>query len=62
MCLFKTPSVPKPAPIAAFDNTESIRGADIEAQLRRRRAGAATNVLTGAGGIPSTPTLGGVAQ
>ncbi len=61
MCMFKKPEVPKAAPIAAFDNTESIRNADVEARLRRRRAGAAANVLTSASGIPYTPTLGGVA-
>lgn len=62
MCM-PTPkiSTPKPAPIAAFDNTEAIASADLEARLRRRRAGAAANVLTSATGIPSTPTLGGVA-
>ena len=62
MCLMKTPKAPKPAPIAAFDNSEAIKSADIEARLRRRRAGAAANVLTGASGIPSTNTLGGIAQ
>ncbi|WP_347137534.1 hypothetical protein [Paracoccus sp. SSK6] len=63
MCMFrqKMPEQ-KAAPIAAFDNTESIRSADMEARLRRRRAGAAANVLTSATGIPHTSTLGGVAQ
>lgn len=61
MCVFSKPDMPKAAPIAAFDNTESIRNADIEARLRRRRSGAAANVLTSASGIPHTPTLGGVA-
>lgn len=62
MCMMKTPKMPKPAPIAAFDNQQAIQSADLEASLRRRRAGAAANVLTGPGGIPSTPTLGGVAR
>ncbi len=65
MCnIFKTPKMPTAAPaaIAAMDNSESIRSADIEARLRRRRAGAAANVLTSAAGIPHTNTLGGVAQ
>lgn len=61
MCLMKTPKVPKPAPIAAFDNTEATQAADLEARLRRRRAGAAADVLTSAKGIPATPTLGGIA-
>lgn len=61
MCLVKSPKVAA-APIAAMDNSESIRNADIEARLRRRRAGAAANVLTSATGIPHTRTLGGVAQ
>jgi hypothetical protein len=47
--------------IAASDNREALQQADIEARLRKRRAGAAANVLTGATGIPSTATLGGIA-
>lgn len=62
MCFF-TPKVKAPAAqqIAAYDNSEAIRTADAEARLRRRRAGAAAQVLTSPTGIPSTPTLGGVA-
>ena len=60
MCLVKTPKV-KPQQIAAFDNSEALAAGDIEARLRRRRAGAAANVLTGPSGIPATPTLGGSA-
>lgn len=62
MCA-KTPKFPTPAPVqvAAYDNDEANKQADIEARLRRRRAGAAANVLTGPTGIPATPTLGGVA-
>ena len=64
MCLFKGPKIPSAAPqqIAAYDNTEAIRTADAEARLRRRRAGAAANILTSPTGIPSTATLGGVAS
>ena len=47
--------------IAAVDNTEAIRQGDIEARLRRRRAGAANDILTGPMGLPVTKTLGGVA-
>ena len=47
--------------IAAPDNREAIMQGEIEAALRRRRAGAAANVLTSAVGIPATRTLGGVA-
>lgn len=64
MCFFKTPKVQTPAAqqIAAYDNTEAVRAADIEARLRRRRAGAAANILTSPTGISgSTPTMGGVA-
>jgi hypothetical protein len=63
MCLFKTPKMPTAAAqqIAAYDNTEAIRSADLEARLRRRRSGAAAQILTSPTGIPSTPTLGGVA-
>lgn len=62
MCLFKT-KMPTPAAqqIAAYDNTQAIQAADTEARLRRRRAGAAAQVLTSPTGIPSTATLGGVA-
>lgn len=62
MCL-SSPKMPAPQKIAAYDNSEAIRQSDIEARLRRRRAGAAANVLTGAMGIPadaSTGQLGGV--
>lgn len=54
MCMFKrkTPTA-APQQIAAYDNTEALQAADIEARLRRRRAGAASNILTGAMGIPS---------
>lgn len=63
MCFMKTPKVQTAATqIAAYDNTEAIRQADAEARLRRRRAGAAAYTLTSPTGIPSTTTLGGVAQ
>jgi hypothetical protein len=65
MCL-KKPKMPsfKPAPqlIPATDNLEARRAADMEALLRRRRAGAAADILTGPGGIPATPRLGEVAR
>jgi len=64
MCsLFSRPKVPTAAApiIASPGNAESSRQADMEARLRRRRAGAAANVLTSARGIPSTPQLGAVA-
>jgi hypothetical protein len=63
MC-FSKPKMPKPAvqQIAAADNKEAYIEADIEQRLRRRRAGAAADVLTGPGGIPATPTMGGVAR
>lgn len=47
--------------VAAVDNTEAIAQGDLEARLRRRRGGAAKDILTSAVGIPVTPTLGGVA-
>lgn len=61
MCLAKTPSY-APVQVASVDSREAVQQADLEARLRRRKAGAAANVLTGASGIPYTPTLGGVAQ
>ncbi|MDD8022454.1 MAG: hypothetical protein PHX82_05035 [Paracoccaceae bacterium] len=61
MCFVKTPKVAA-TKIAATDNAEASQQADIEARLRRRRAGAAANILTGATGIPSTAQMGGAAQ
>lgn len=63
MCLMKTPKIATPAKqqIAAYDNGEATRQADLEARLRRRRSGAAGQILTSPTGIPSTATLGGVA-
>jgi hypothetical protein len=58
------PKAPKitPLQIAATDNGEATRQADLEAAFRRRRASAAGRFLTSPRGIPATPTLGGVAQ
>lgn len=47
--------------IAAVDNAEAIAQGDMEAKLRRRRGGAARDILTSPVGIPVTRTLGGVA-
>ncbi|WP_255415024.1 hypothetical protein [Thioclava sp. NG1] len=44
-----------------MDNTEANQQADIEARLRRLRAGAAANVLTSQTGIPASTTMGGAA-
>lgn len=60
MCLPKAPK-PRPVRVAAYDNAEALQQADMEAALRRRRRGAAANILTGPGGIPSTATMGGAA-
>lgn len=60
MC-FMSAKTPRPAQIASYDNTEANQQADLEARLRKRRAGAAANILTSATGIPATPKLGGVA-
>jgi hypothetical protein len=63
MCKPKRPKMPKmPAAqqmlIPASTNAEALREADIEASLRRRRAGAAANILTSALGIPSPAAAG----
>ena len=60
MCFSKPPKI-SPLQVAAYDNQEANNQADIEARLRKRRAGAAADVLTSPRGIPSTPTMGGVA-
>ena len=53
MCISrKTPSVRAPA-IAAYDNREANQTADVEARLRKRRAGAAANIFTSAVGLPA---------
>ena len=49
--------------IAAQDNSEALKQADIEARLRRQRSGAAANILTSSLGIPAgTGKLGEVAS
>lgn len=58
MCFFKPPKSPAQTVIADPNNAESARAADAEATLRRRRAGAASDVLTGSRGIPGTKKLG----
>lgn len=60
MCMPKI-NAPKPVRVAAYDNAEALRQADMEASLRRRRRGAAANILTGPMGIPSSATMGGAA-
>lgn len=61
MCL----STPKPTPaaqiFAAPDNSEAVRQGELEARLRKRRQGAAANILTSASGIPASPKLGSAA-
>lgn len=63
MCFMPKVKTPTPAvqQIAAYDNGEANKQADLEASLRRRRNGAAAQILTSPTGIPSTGTLGGVA-
>ena len=61
MCIAKQAAF-KPLQVAAYDGSEAFAQADIESRLRKRRAGAAADVLTSQRGIPSTPTMGGVAQ
>jgi hypothetical protein len=58
MCMPKV-KAPKPVQVAAYDNSEALRQADMEAGLRRRRRGAAANILTGPSGIPASATMGG---
>lgn len=67
MCMFRS-SGPGPAATAltpSADNREAMRLGRLEAALRRRRSGAAANVLTSPVGLPSgqgvTRTMGGVA-
>lgn len=60
MCMPKV-KAPKPVQVAAYDNSEALAQADLEAGLRRRRRGAAANILTGPSGIPSSATMGGAA-
>lgn len=62
MCMMPKMPTPKPVPIAATDNREALAQADLETRLRKRRAGAAADILTGPAGIPATGTMGGVAQ
>lgn len=60
MCFMRTPA-PQPIRVAAPDNREARQSATMEARLRRRRSGAAANILTSPVGIPAVRTMGGVA-
>lgn len=60
MCMMKAPKM-QPLSVASTYNQEAQTQADLEARLRKARAGAAANILTSPTGIPSTATLGGVA-
>ena len=45
--------------IAKPDGAQSTQAGTMQDVLRRRRAGAAADILTGPVGIPATSTLGG---
>jgi len=64
MCILQRQSVaaPTPAIIPTAGNLATQRQGDLEARLRRARAGAAANILTSPRGIPATATLGGIAN
>ena len=59
MCMPKAKSQ-GPLQVAAYDNTEAAAQGDMEVRLRRRRAGAAADILTSPTGIPAVKTMGGV--
>ncbi len=61
MCF--APKIPTAATaaIASTYNAEAVASSNLEASLRKARAGAAANILTSPVGIPYTKTLGGVA-
>ena len=63
MCFIKGMKAQSQPQVAAYDNAEALRQGDLEARLRRRRAGAANDILTSPVGIPAgtTATMGGVA-
>lgn len=66
MCVFNKPKASSgsaqasaAAPIIAAPGSASeTQSADIEARLRKRRSGAAADILTSPVGIPSTNQLG----
>lgn len=61
MCLMRMPK-PQPQRFAATDNSEASRQASLEMALRRRRRGAAADILTSPVGLPgTTASLGEVA-
>ena len=64
MCFMSAPKTKPPAPLVTASSDEARRTGDLEAAIRRRRAGAAADVLNGRQGAPTvraTTTLGGVA-
>jgi hypothetical protein len=56
MCFPKKQTAPNP--LAQIDSERAIAQGAYEARLRRRRAGAGADVLTGPMGIPATTRLG----
>lgn len=65
MCMFSSPKMPSPvvAPILAAPSDAARREGDVEARLRRMRAGAAADVLTTPQGLAAgggAMTFGGV--
>lgn len=59
MCMMSRPKAPNP--LAAQDSARATEQARLEARLRRRRAGAAADILTGPQGIPANTKMGQVA-
>jgi len=47
--------------IASTSSREAVDQGEIQARMRRARAGAAAQILTSPTGIPSTPQMGKVA-
>lgn len=58
MCRPKKPKLPPPPAVPDPGAEEAIEQSNLEARLRRRRAGAAADVLTSPLGIPSSGGLG----
>lgn len=61
MCLVKAPPMPAAQRIVPTDTGQMQQEASIRDRMRRARAGAAANVLTGPRGLGVTSKLGSVA-
>ncbi|MEO0859223.1 MAG: hypothetical protein AAFY65_01320 [Pseudomonadota bacterium] len=62
MCLVKAPEIPTPARALTPDDMEVSARARLEQSLRRRRAGAGSDILTSPRGLPTGGAVAKIGQ